>query len=538
MSVKTEEDFQVNNVVWAKIKGYPWWPARIENINGLGKNPYDVMFLGENTKACLNNNNIKPYKKYKQTFESKCKQKKFLDGLSLAENIIKTEYNINEKEIYDSSKSDLNEFKEQSDDLKKSLREENNSNNQEDKDECKEIESNTGENLNQAFVYSIKNSKDENEKSLIQSQEILLNKKRKRSISESSLEIIKNVDDQGANKGKTRLLIGKNKNSKSPSQIDHLDNEIIKTNSDETINLEKGEIYKLNEIDEPVNQVCDQSNIPNPEGEIINEILTEIKNYPPITSDSMIVDSPALPEKDQPKIIEENSNEIFNSYVISLKLAVDSFSRNASEIISTVKNIDDFTNKSSESGMNTSENFIETFSCLKETYQILLENSEKIPKIVKNSVEISKKCYTGHKLTENSSLISDIENLIKEQLSEIENDVKISKVEKSEIQEGNASLSKYSNLWNFMKSILSHEFNCVFDSHEFSSIKNFHDLVINGNYLKEEIQKLKKAHIGTASEKKREKTKIRLDDILLKCVIFNFFINLFSALKCNSLKTF
>jgi hypothetical protein len=521
MSVTSEDNFQENDVVWAKLKGYPWWPARIYKIENSKKRVFSVNFLGEDNHASLSIKNILAYEKNKKKLESGSKKLEFKIGVGMADNIIKNEFNDNINENCDSPKSDLKEFKEHFDDLKKSVREENNSIHQDDRNitkkyQHKELRTHSDEKIDQGLIGSIPNLeyKNENENDSSQVEEKYLNKKRKRSTDESSLEMRKEIEDQDENQVKSRSSKEKNKNSKSPSLNDQPIKKKRKLKSYDTINIRKDEIFISREIDKPLNPDYYQSN-GNSEDPVISNIITDIKNYPPIISDLMIVDSQAL---------SENSKDIFKSHIVSLKLAVDSFSRNTAEIISTVENIDDFTNKSNVSGTNSSEDILETFCSLKESYLILLENSKRIPKIVKNSIDISKRNYSSLKFAENSSLIEDIEKFIKELSTEsdntCENDSKISKVEINEIQEGNASLSKYSNLWKFMKSILTHEFNCVFESQALSSIKNFHEFVINGNYLKEEIQKLKKISFGNASEKKREKTKIKLEDILSKSVKF------------------
>jgi hypothetical protein len=38
-----EEEFNEGNVVWVKLKGYPWWPG-IVRINKIIKNKYLIYF--------------------------------------------------------------------------------------------------------------------------------------------------------------------------------------------------------------------------------------------------------------------------------------------------------------------------------------------------------------------------------------------------------------------------------------------------------------------------------------------------------------
>ena len=49
----SEEDFEVEEVVWAKVKGFSWWPAvviqvfRTDKDTAAKKKEYMVFFLGE-----------------------------------------------------------------------------------------------------------------------------------------------------------------------------------------------------------------------------------------------------------------------------------------------------------------------------------------------------------------------------------------------------------------------------------------------------------------------------------------------------------
>lgn len=47
--------FSKGEIIWAKIKGFPWWPAIIGKINGVDKSDkkYKVDFIGENSQYLL-----------------------------------------------------------------------------------------------------------------------------------------------------------------------------------------------------------------------------------------------------------------------------------------------------------------------------------------------------------------------------------------------------------------------------------------------------------------------------------------------------
>lgn len=44
-SAKTEQKFEIGDKIWAKIKGFPYWPARVDEIDDK-KGKYRVFFYG------------------------------------------------------------------------------------------------------------------------------------------------------------------------------------------------------------------------------------------------------------------------------------------------------------------------------------------------------------------------------------------------------------------------------------------------------------------------------------------------------------
>lgn len=46
-----EEHYEIGEVVWAKIKGYPWWPCIVvEFYNSNDQKDFLVNFIGENSQ--------------------------------------------------------------------------------------------------------------------------------------------------------------------------------------------------------------------------------------------------------------------------------------------------------------------------------------------------------------------------------------------------------------------------------------------------------------------------------------------------------
>ena len=72
MSEIENEDYKENDLVWAKIKGYPWWPSTISNISikqttTLGKTTkekiYTIELLGEKNIFNVSQEKIEPFTK-------------------------------------------------------------------------------------------------------------------------------------------------------------------------------------------------------------------------------------------------------------------------------------------------------------------------------------------------------------------------------------------------------------------------------------------------------------------------------------------
>ena len=85
--------FQKDELVWAKIEGYPWWPGIVVNFI---KNPQTgeekglVNFLGEYTHAVLPLDKIEHYQE-KYPDYSKTKKIKLRNAIDLADKLKKGE---------------------------------------------------------------------------------------------------------------------------------------------------------------------------------------------------------------------------------------------------------------------------------------------------------------------------------------------------------------------------------------------------------------------------------------------------------------
>ena len=70
MSEVENDDYKEKDIVWAKVKGYPWWPSlisqvSIKQITSLGKTTkekmYTIEFIGEKFNAKVCSEKIEPF---------------------------------------------------------------------------------------------------------------------------------------------------------------------------------------------------------------------------------------------------------------------------------------------------------------------------------------------------------------------------------------------------------------------------------------------------------------------------------------------
>lgn len=82
--------YKSGDLVFAKVRGYPPWPARIEEAPPPGKkvprNKYPILFFGTYETGFLSSKDLFPYDKYKQKYGTPHKRKFFNEGLWEIEN--------------------------------------------------------------------------------------------------------------------------------------------------------------------------------------------------------------------------------------------------------------------------------------------------------------------------------------------------------------------------------------------------------------------------------------------------------------------
>ena len=102
--------FQKGEVVWAKVRGYSWWPGIIkkiilktDNINITEKEiKFQVKFIGDNTHSILPMDKLQNFQE-KFSIHSKTKKKPLLNSIKLTKKYLSGEISLfeimkNEKE--------------------------------------------------------------------------------------------------------------------------------------------------------------------------------------------------------------------------------------------------------------------------------------------------------------------------------------------------------------------------------------------------------------------------------------------------------
>ena len=107
-----QNDFKIKELCWAKIKGYPWWPAIIRDIYNAGNNKlFFVGYFCERNGSILNESNLKKWEKnyneFKEGISGKIKtgksstiQNDFLCALKVGDMYYKGKIDVDDHENF------------------------------------------------------------------------------------------------------------------------------------------------------------------------------------------------------------------------------------------------------------------------------------------------------------------------------------------------------------------------------------------------------------------------------------------------------
>ena len=93
----SNNNFLIGEIVWAKIRGYPWWPATVSEINDENKEKkYICNFIGDNSHASLFKRDLAKFEKELDNF-SQTKKKDLLSAINEAKSLYFEDINIMKK---------------------------------------------------------------------------------------------------------------------------------------------------------------------------------------------------------------------------------------------------------------------------------------------------------------------------------------------------------------------------------------------------------------------------------------------------------
>ena len=270
--IQEDNEFTINELCWAKLKGYPWWPAIIKDII-LSKNKkkcYIVGYFCEKRGSSLSEINIKKWKQNYEIFkDGKGKQKNsgndFISSLTVAKMYDEGKIDINDHESFvnkyqnNKDRHSLKNIKDIfSEIIKKKKENQENKENKENKENIKKEEEND-ENVLIANTKEVGNNSDKK----------LLRKKRNISKNKDIIEIKDEKDNEF------------NIKQKDLNKIDDLVNNIAYNVDEILIKSEKYQKF--------FDKECKERNISMRDNKAINmnlelikylETMTEVLNVP------------------------------------------------------------------------------------------------------------------------------------------------------------------------------------------------------------------------------------------------------------------
>ena len=104
----SNNSFIVGEVIWAKIRGYPWWPAQITGTNddNAREKKYSISFIGDHTHASLNKKFLEKFEKGLKLY-SNTKKKNLSESIEIAKGMYYNKNGIKDKVFKNIIKRDM-----------------------------------------------------------------------------------------------------------------------------------------------------------------------------------------------------------------------------------------------------------------------------------------------------------------------------------------------------------------------------------------------------------------------------------------------
>ena len=132
MSNTSNASFNVGEIIWAKIRGYPWWPAIITGTEDDNREKkYAVSFIGDNTHSSLAKKCLDKFEKGLKTYTT-TKKRNLLESIEKAKEIYYNKNGLKDKEIKYMMKRDI-KYKEREKETEKEKQQNNNNINNNEK---------------------------------------------------------------------------------------------------------------------------------------------------------------------------------------------------------------------------------------------------------------------------------------------------------------------------------------------------------------------------------------------------------------------
>ena len=315
-------EYKEKDIVWAKVKGYPWWPSIISNISfhnitsegeNLKENIYSIEFIGEKIKAKLSKEKIEPFNEnYEQHINTKNTlllrsieiAKKCLDKKQSSKTIV-----LKENPSDNSNKKDTNFQNNQNMPTKKN-NESSEENNREEKEGDKNIKYLQKKRMNDHVILD-DNDEEENN---INNLETKHKDDKKASSPKNNIKINININLTTNNQNMVNINSFHssdvlNQNNQNPNFISNINYSSLSTNKKNNSNKNNNDLNEIINLDEESIISSFEKDKQKNKEENINEEKNE-KNNTPMESIEEVNESNDDNENDDSIIISDVINEI------------------------------------------------------------------------------------------------------------------------------------------------------------------------------------------------------------------------------------